>query len=108
MDSPEEAILTRTRPLDELPIALDKVPVFTGNQWQQTPIYQRSDLQPFDCLQGPAIIIEKIATIIVEPNWIAQLTEKNYLILSRISGENESLIDSNPDLNPDFAQYRQN
>jgi 5-oxoprolinase (ATP-hydrolysing) len=85
MDSPEEAILTRTRPREELPPILEKVAVFTGNQWQRTPIYQRSDLQPFDYLAGPAIIIEKIATIMVEPNWIAQLTEKNHLILSRIN-----------------------
>jgi 5-oxoprolinase (ATP-hydrolysing) len=85
MTTPEEAILTRTRPMGELPSILEKVSVFTGNQWRETPIYQRSHLQPFDCLTGPAIIIEKISTIVIEPDWIAQLTEKNHLILSRIN-----------------------
>jgi 5-oxoprolinase (ATP-hydrolysing) len=85
MTTPEEAILTRTRPMGELPSILEKVSVFTGHQWRETPIYQRSDLQPFDCLTGPAIIIEKISTIVIEPDWMAQLTEKNHLILSRIN-----------------------
>jgi 5-oxoprolinase (ATP-hydrolysing) len=54
-----------------------------ANQWRETPIYQRSDLQPFDCLAGPAIIIEKISTIVIELGWMAKLTEKNRLILSK-------------------------
>ncbi|CCI13838.1 Similar to tr/Q8YMG4/Q8YMG4 [Microcystis aeruginosa PCC 9806] len=83
MDSPQEAILTRTRPMGELPPMLDRVAVFMANQWRETPIYQRSDLQPFDYLAGPAIIIEKISTIVIEPGWMAKLTEKNHLILSK-------------------------
>jgi len=83
MDSPKEAILTRSRPMGELPPMLDRVAVFMANQWRETPIYQRSDLQPFDCLTGPAIIIEKISTIVIEPGWMAKLTEKNHLILSK-------------------------
>jgi len=83
MDSPQEAILTRTRPMGELPHILDRVAVFMANQWRETPIYQRSDLEPFDCLAGPAIIIEKISTIVIEPGWMAKLTEKNHLILSK-------------------------
>ncbi|MDB9434955.1 hydantoinase/oxoprolinase family protein [Microcystis aeruginosa] len=83
MDSPQEAILTRTRPMGELPPILDRVAVFMANQWRETPIYQRSYLQPFDCLAGPAIIIEKISTIVIEPGWMAKLTEKNHLILSK-------------------------
>jgi len=83
MDSPQEAILTRTRPMGELPPILDRVAVFMANQWRETPIYQRSDLEPFDCLAGPAIIIEKISMIVIEPGWMAKLTEKNHLILSK-------------------------
>jgi hypothetical protein len=29
------------------------------------------------------MIVEKIGTIIVEPNWKAKLTDRNYLILTR-------------------------
>ncbi|MDJ0597602.1 MAG: hydantoinase/oxoprolinase family protein [Crocosphaera sp.] len=83
MDSPDEPLMTRIRPLDELPKPVEIVPVFTENKWQDTPIYQRENLQPQDSIKGPAIIIEKISTIMVEPHWSAKLTEYNHLILER-------------------------
>ncbi|ACB51425.1 putative 5-oxoprolinase (ATP-hydrolyzing) [Crocosphaera subtropica ATCC 51142] len=83
MDSPDEPLITRIRPLDELPKPLEIVNVFTDNQWQDTPIFQREDLQPQDNIKGPAIIIEKISTIMIEPHWTARLTEYNHLILER-------------------------
>ncbi|MGK7883639.1 MAG: hydantoinase/oxoprolinase family protein, partial [Crocosphaera sp.] len=83
MDSPDEPFITRTRPLDELPKPIEIVPVFTDNKWQDTPIFQREELQPQDNIEGPAIIVEKISTIMVEPHWNAKLTEYNHLILSK-------------------------
>ena len=83
MDSPDEPLLTRIRPLDELPKPIEIVSVFTKNKWQDTPIFQRDDLQPQDNINGPAIIIEKISTIMVEPHWNAKLTEYNHLILCK-------------------------
>jgi 5-oxoprolinase (ATP-hydrolysing) len=83
MDNPDEPLMTRIRPLDELPKPIEIVKVFTENKWQDTPIFQREDLQPQDSIQGPAIIIEKISTIMVEPHWKARLTEYNHLILSK-------------------------
>ncbi|MHC5824088.1 MAG: hypothetical protein ACYT04_51700, partial [Nostoc sp.] len=47
------------------------------------PVYRREDLQPEDNINGPAIVVEKISTIVVEPNWNARLTEHNHLILQR-------------------------
>ncbi|MFO0175078.1 MAG: hypothetical protein ACK51W_21775, partial [Aphanizomenon sp.] len=52
--------------------------------WYDTPVYRREDLQLGDRISHPAIIVEKISTIIVEPNWEAKLTELNHLILERI------------------------
>ncbi|MDJ0578418.1 hydantoinase/oxoprolinase family protein [Crocosphaera sp.] len=83
MDSPDEPLITRTRPLNELPKPIEIVPVFTDNKWQDTPIFQREELQPQDNIEGPAIIVEKISTIMVEPHWNAKLTEYNHLILSK-------------------------
>jgi 5-oxoprolinase (ATP-hydrolysing) len=81
MDSPDEPLMTRIRPLNELPKPREIVKVFTDNKWQDTPIFNREDLQPQDNIEGPAIIIEKISTIMVEPHWNAKLTEYNHLIL---------------------------
>ncbi len=83
METPEEALISRNRPLNEPPKPLETVPIFTHDSWQNTPIYQREDLQPQDKIEGPAIIVEKISTIIVEPNWNATLTKYNHLILQR-------------------------
>ena len=84
MDTPEEPIISRTRPLKQTPQSVETVRMFTADKWHDTPIYRRENLQPEDSINGPAIIIEKISTIVVEPNWIAKLTEQNHLILQRL------------------------
>jgi 5-oxoprolinase (ATP-hydrolysing) len=83
MDTPEEPLISRTRSLNEAPKPVDTVRMFTGDRWYDTPIYRREDLQPEDKINGTAIIVEKISTIVVEPNWEAKLTERNHLILQR-------------------------
>ncbi|HYW19723.1 MAG TPA: hydantoinase/oxoprolinase family protein [Nodularia sp. (in: cyanobacteria)] len=83
MDTPEEPLITRTRPLDETPKPVEIVRMFASDQWHNTPVYRREDLQPEDMINGSAIIVEKISTIIVEPHWQARLTERNHLILQR-------------------------
>jgi len=83
MDTPQEPLMTRTRPLDEAPTPVEIVQMFTADQWHDTPVYRRENLQPEDRISGPAIIIEKISIIVVEPNWEARLTERNHLILQR-------------------------
>ncbi len=83
MDTPEEPLIIRTRPLDEAPGSVEIIRMFTANKWHDTPVYRREDLQPEDSVNGPAIVVEKISTIVVEPNWEARLTERNHLILHR-------------------------
>lgn len=83
MDTPEEPIVTRTRSLKELPLAREIVKMFAKNKWYDAKVYQREDLQPDDCIEGAAIIIEKISTVVVEPNWKVRVTNRNNLILER-------------------------
>jgi 5-oxoprolinase (ATP-hydrolysing) len=84
MDTPEEPLINRTRPINEAPASVETVRMFTTEKWHDTPIYRREDLQPEDSIIGPAIIVEKISTIVVEPDWEARLTERNHLILQRL------------------------
>jgi 5-oxoprolinase (ATP-hydrolysing) len=84
MDTPEEPLMIRTRPLDETPVSLEIVRIFSSDRWYDTPVYRREDLQPEDRINGPAIVVEKISTIVVESNWQARLTERNHLILQRL------------------------
>ncbi|MFN6461022.1 MAG: hydantoinase/oxoprolinase family protein [Nostoc sp. DedVER02] len=85
MDTPEEPLIIRSRPLDETPISVEIVRIFSNDRWHETPVYRREDLQPEDSINGPAIVVEKISTIVVEPSWNARLTERNHLILQSLS-----------------------
>ncbi|MDB9445135.1 hydantoinase/oxoprolinase family protein [Anabaena sp. CS-542/02] len=85
MDTPEEPVISRTRPIESPPEPVEIVKIFTGEKWHDTPVYRREDLQLGDLINGPAIIVEKISTIVVEPNWQAKLNECNHLILQRVS-----------------------
>ncbi|BAZ19788.1 hydantoinase/oxoprolinase [Kalymmatonema gypsitolerans NIES-4073] len=84
MDTPEEPLITRTRSIDEVPASVETVRMFTADRWHDTPVYERENLQPEDRISGPAIIVEKISTIVVEPDWEVTLTERNHLILQRL------------------------
>ena len=83
MDTPEEPIIIRQRSIEEKPQPVEIVKMFTAEKWYDTPVYLRENLQPGDNINGAAIIVEKISTIVIEPNWQAKLTERNHLILSR-------------------------
>lgn len=84
MDTPEEPVISRTRPIESPPEPVEIVKIFTGEKWHDTPVYRREDLQVGDLINGAAIIVEKISTIVVEPNWQAKLNEWNHLILQRV------------------------
>jgi 5-oxoprolinase (ATP-hydrolysing) len=84
MNTPEEAIISRTRPPTESPTAIASVPMFAADSWHHAQVYRREDLQPQDCILGAAIIVEPISTIIVEPDWQATVSDRNYLILETI------------------------
>jgi len=81
-DIPDEPITERKRTEISAPVAT--VQMFTADSWHNTPVYQREDLQPGDCISGPAIIIEPTGTNVIEPGWQAELTNKNHLILNKI------------------------
>ncbi len=85
MDTPDEPTINRTRPINEPPQSIETVQMFASDKWHDAKVYHREDLQPKDCIKGAAIIVEKINTIIIEPNWQVTTSDRNYLILERIS-----------------------
>ncbi len=56
-----------------------------GEESVDTPVFLRDRLPVGNLLEGPAIIIEANSTIVVEPGWCAQLTQRNHLLLTRES-----------------------
>jgi len=55
-------------------------------QATETPVYRRSDLKPGGRLTGPAIIIEDVSTVVVDPGWRVRVNERGYLLLESESG----------------------
>ena len=68
----------------ELPPPLATVVMHSAGLAHDTPIYEREELAPGDTIEGPAIVRERTATIIVEPGWRAEVTERDHVVLSRV------------------------
>ncbi len=59
------------------------VRLFSNSQWHDTPLFQRQDLQVGQTLFGPAILLEKTGTNIVEPGWQVVVSDRKNLILTQ-------------------------
>jgi 5-oxoprolinase (ATP-hydrolysing) len=79
----EEPIIERQT--EAQPQAVATVRMYAADSWHDTPVFKREELQPGDCIFGPALIIEATGTNVIEPGWQAQLTQRNHLILGRLS-----------------------
>jgi 5-oxoprolinase (ATP-hydrolysing) len=64
-------------------VALERVQFFSGGRWHEAPLFRREDLGPGQRIEGPAIIAEKNATTVVEPEWRALVTPLDHLVLER-------------------------
>jgi 5-oxoprolinase (ATP-hydrolysing) len=65
-------------------VPLEAVPVVTGGISRSAPVFDRETLSPGTRIPGPAIIAERNATTIVEPEWEACVTPQNHLVLERV------------------------
>ncbi|MDR3451438.1 MAG: hydantoinase B/oxoprolinase family protein [Rhodoferax sp.] len=61
----------------------ETVRLYSGGQWHDAALVVREDLRAGDVIPGPAVIAERNATTVVEPGWVAALTELNHLLLER-------------------------
>ena len=84
VEDPELVAEPRQQPLR--PKATVPMWVSQGGRGAQrdTPLYDRGDLLPGDVIRGPAIIIEPISTIVIEPGWRASFTARGHLVLERV------------------------
>ena len=59
------------------------VPMFVSGSWTDIDLFRRGDLRPGHVARGPAIIVEDLATTVVEPGWQASVTSRGDLLLTR-------------------------
>ena len=57
--------------------------IYISGQWHVAAVFHRDNLLPGQSLAGPALIVEDIGTIVVEPDWIATVNTYKHLILSK-------------------------
>ncbi|WP_417251559.1 hydantoinase B/oxoprolinase family protein [Castellaniella sp.] len=62
----------------------EQISMVSADQRVQAPLYQRTDLHPGHCVDGPAIIVEPTGTNVVEAGWRATMNEFRHLILTRV------------------------
>lgn len=52
---------------------------------EETPVFGREALVPGARFQGPALVIEEGSTVVVEPDWSAEVTREGHLLLSHLA-----------------------
>lgn len=81
-DAPEEKSFSKIAET-EAP-AKAKVKMFSGGRPWEARLIIREDTKAGHIITGPAIIVEKSATTVVEPGWVARVTALNHLALERV------------------------
>ncbi|MBM3503404.1 MAG: 5-oxoprolinase [Alphaproteobacteria bacterium] len=79
--APEVDMATADEPAPIRPTT--RGPLYAGGRWQEAPIEDWSSLQPRHALEGPALVVERHTTVVVEDGWQAERTERDELILTR-------------------------
>ncbi|WP_169546056.1 hydantoinase B/oxoprolinase family protein [Sneathiella aquimaris] len=82
----EEVSLPLLEKLERPPTltAIATHPLFTGNKHHRCPFYERETLVFGQTVTGPAVIVEKTGTTVVEEGWQAELNNRSDLVLSRV------------------------
>lgn len=81
MPVPTEHICGQSRQQPPTPVTI--VQLFTLNAWHSAPLFQRNKLQAGDQIAGPAIIVEATGTNVVEPGWLATVTDYQHLLFKK-------------------------
>lgn len=78
--------------------SIEKTQIYSEGNWVDTEVYRRSDLTAGHHIDGPAIVVEDIGTIVVEKNWSASVNEYKHLVLKKHSEEKtKHLVDTTVD-----------
>ncbi|WP_160006464.1 hydantoinase B/oxoprolinase family protein [Rhizobium sp. 18055] len=64
-------------------VAAETRMMFTEGAEQEAGIFKRETLRPGHRLSGPALIIEKNQTVVVEPGWQASINAKGHILMHR-------------------------
>ncbi|PWG62931.1 hydantoinase B/oxoprolinase family protein [Spiribacter halobius] len=66
-----------------LPAPLARVQAWFDGDYRATPVYEREALAPGHAVDGPAILRDPVATLVLEPGWRGEITPRGHLMLRR-------------------------
>nr|WP_320009785.1 hydantoinase B/oxoprolinase family protein [uncultured Desulfobulbus sp.] len=73
------------RQTEKSPEPRQEIGLYAEHGWQESPLYIREEIVPGQCITGPALIIEPIGTVVLEAGWRAQCSQRNHLLLTRVT-----------------------
>jgi 5-oxoprolinase (ATP-hydrolysing) len=70
---------------------------YSGRAWHDAPVYKREALNPGVGFDGPALVIEPHQTVVVEPGWRLEVSERNDLVLRRTAPRKREVLGKTAD-----------
>lgn len=70
----------------------DMVECYMAGELRSAPVYRREDLAPGQQITGPALVIDPVATLSVEPGWSARLEGCGSLVLTRDAAAHTGIV----------------
>lgn len=67
------------------------------NEWMNIPVYLREELNEGAQINGPALILDRYSTTVVDPNWNANVDHTYSLILQKVEENVQKLTSENPE-----------
>jgi 5-oxoprolinase (ATP-hydrolysing) len=73
------------------------IPAFFEKDWLDAPVYYRELLKPGAEIDGPALVLDRHSTTVVDPGWNVRMNGQNALMLEKIGNQNNSDFTDNPE-----------
>ena len=81
----------------QAPASGERIQFYSGRAWHDAPVIMRGDLRPGHRLAGPALVIEPHQTVVVEPGWSLQVSERDDLVLRRTTARKRERLGKSAD-----------
>ena len=84
-------------PAAAAPEPVETVEMFAAGAVHATPVHDRERLAPGTWIDGPALLVERNATTVVEPGWRAEIDAGGHLVLSRAAAPRRRAVGAEAD-----------
>ncbi|KAJ2636947.1 hypothetical protein GGF40_002685 [Coemansia sp. RSA 1286] len=85
------------------PAFVEIAKVYFDDGFHETPVLRLGDLAPGSVVTGPAVVLDRNSTVLVEPGWTATATS-DQLVLDHVDGKQHAIDDTQISDEPDPVQ----